>query len=571
MRRLRLLALVVLPLVVAAGAVLWAAGEARSQRREVERALASQATLLAGTLGPALASAAASSRELDELLAARLLDNARLLARLESEAAPAGEELEELLVAHDLTAVLVIDEAGRIVRAAGVDAGLEPALAQAAAPLLGGPGEELVAASPAGERPPWRAAAARTAGGGAVVVAADPGSAFAFSRQLGVVGLLRGLAATEAVLYLVYREDGFRRAASWDGGPAPAPGAERVRGRPVFEVTVPVASPAGTEASLRVGLDGHPLAAAAGSAIRRTALVGAVLAAFGLASAGLTLAQLARARERAASERRLAELEEERRGAERLAAAGALAAGLAHQVRNPLNAIGIAAQRIRRAASGGSGAVGSGPPDSNPPEPAARAASASDLAGSVPSTASTGALAAQIGSEVARLDTVLAGFLGLAGPAAGERREHDVAALARDAAALARLEADAHGVGVEARGGPAPARVDGEAVRGAVLNLVRNAVEASPRGSLVEVEVGRNGRGEALRVRVVVRDRGSGIAAAIAGREFDPFVTGRADGTGLGLAVVRRVVEEHGGRAHLGPRPGGGVEAVLELPAGGGR
>jgi signal transduction histidine kinase len=474
-------------------------------------------------------------------------------------------------VAHDLTAVLVIDEAGRAVRAAGAAGGLGPALAEAAAPLLAGPGEELVAVSPAGERPPWRAAAARIAGGGAVVVAADPGSAFAFSRQLGVDGLLRELAATEAVPYLVYREDGFRRAASWDGGPAPPPGAERVRGRPVFEVTVPVASPAGTEASLRVGLDGRPLAAAAGSAIRRTTLVGAVLAAFGLASAGLTLAQRARARERAASERRLAELEEERRRAERLAAAGALAAGLAHQVRNPLNAIGIAAQRIERAAAGGSGSVGSGPLDEDPLVPAARAASGSDPTGPVPTTASPAALAARIRSEVARLDAVLAGFLGLAGPAAGERREHDVAALARDAAALARLEADGRGVGVEARGGPAPARVDGEAVRGAVLNLVRNAVEASPRGSLVEVEVGRNGRGDAGSVRVAVRDRGPGIAVAIAGRAFDPFVTGRADGTGLGLAVVRRVAEEHGGRARLEPRPGGGVEAVLELPAEGGR
>jgi signal transduction histidine kinase len=128
------------------------------------------------------------------------------------------------------------------------------------------------------------------------------------------------------------------------------------------------------------------------------------------------------------------------------------------------------------------------------------------------------------------------------------------------------LEAAERFVRLTASTQPAEVAGDAEALRRAVVNLVRNAIAASPAGGAIEVSVVAGGRrGPA---RVVVRDHGEGIDPALLDRAFDPFVTTRPDGTGLGLAQVRRVAEEHGGAVHLANHPEGGVEARLELPRG---
>jgi signal transduction histidine kinase len=535
MRRFRPWMLILAALFLAAALGVWAWSEVEGQQREVEEALRAEAVLLAHALGPALASASASARELDELLAWKLLDNARLLARLAAASPPGGAELADLLEANGLDAVLWLASDGSVRRRAGAGVD-EPALRERLAPLLHGEAEELLLAARPEARQRFAAAAVAARGGGAVVVLADPGRSFAFTRQIGVANLLRTLVDSHAVLYLAYEErpGGERAEASWDGGPVPARGRARLRGRPVFEVAVPVAAPAGRRASLRVGLHGEPLQRATAAALRRTALVGVVLAAFGLASAGFTIVQRARAREREQARRRLADLEEGRRRGERLAAAGALAAGLAHEVRNPLNGIGMAAQRIERLAA----------------RDGERGGKARQLA-------------ALIRQEVARLEETLKGFLDLARPTTDPPGPLDLAELTRGSLDLLRLEAADRGVRVELHAEPAPALGDAEALRGAVANLLRNAVQASPAGGRVEVAV-TAGRGTA---GVTVRDHGAGIDPALLARVFDAFVTTRANGTGLGLAMVRRVADEHGGRSWLRNHPQGGVEAGFEIPA----
>jgi two-component system sensor histidine kinase HydH len=540
-----ILAAVLLPAVLS----VWAFAEVRGQQREVEEALRAEAALLAHTLGPALASASASSRELDELLSWKLLDNARLLARLESTGLD-EEEMAELREANGLDAVLWLDAEGAVLRHDG--AALDgTGLRERLAPLWRGEAEELLLAPGSGAEGPLMAAAVATEEGGAVVTLVDPTRAYAFTRQIGVANLLRTLVDTRAVLYLVYEETpgGERVEASWDGGPVPAgipdgipagvPDEAVLRGQPVFEVAMPVTAPAGRQAALRVGLHGEPLQRATAAALRRIALVAVVSAAFGLASAGFTVVQRARAREREQARRRLADLEESHRRGERLAAAGALAAGLAHEVRNPLNGIGMAAQRIERFA-GAEGERGG----------------------------KTRELAALIRQEVARLEETLKGFLDLARPAAGPQVPLDLAALSRDSLGLLELEAAARGIRIELRGETAPALGDAEALRGAVENLLRNAIQASPDGGRIEVAVAV-GRGSkrSRTVRVTVRDQGAGIDPALLERVFDPFVTTRARGTGLGLAMVRRVAGEHGGRSWLRNHPDGGVEAGIEIPA----
>ena len=90
------------------------------------------------------------------------------------------------------------------------------------------------------------------------------------------------------------------------------------------------------------------------------------------------------------------------------------------------------------------------------------------------------------------------------------------------------------------------------------MNLVQNAIEAAPPGTPVEV-TGRDGALEVL-------DRGAGLADEVRALAFEPGVTTRPRGSGLGLTIARALVQQHGGTLELLPRPGGGTRAVVALP-----
>ena len=97
----------------------------------------------------------------------------------------------------------------------------------------------------------------------------------------------------------------------------------------------------------------------------------------------------------------------------------------------------------------------------------------------------------------------------------------------------------------------------------ALHNLLVNACEASPDGALVELETGREGD----TVWVEVRDRGPGLDPKVAARVFEPYVSTKNRGSGLGLSLVRDIAEQHRGRVTLTNRDGGGAVARLTLPA----
>ncbi len=524
----------VLPALLVPALVLsgWAWVEGRRQRAEVEAALRGEAELLAEAFGPSLALAAAAARELDEAAAARLLDHARLLSRIDASTGLRQADLEAALSAGAAEAVALLGPDGAAEREAGTS--LSKIERERIRRLrLRGDEEALI-------RPEEASASAVVAvvarsRGGAVAVRAAPAS---FAR-IDEAALLRSLVGSAGILYVEYRDEpgAAPYALAWDGGDLPeadpGPGA-RLRGRRVHEVQVPVDSPAGRRSTLRVGLDAAPLFRAAAAAQRRTFLVGLGLALTGLLGVVVTVVMRVRQREREQAARRIAEAEDARRRSERLAAAGALTAGLAHEVRSPLNAISIACQRLERRLAGD--------PDGRP-------------------------LATLIHDEVLRLDGVLHSFLDLARPGCAERRSVDLVALAREVETLLEGEADQRGVGVAVVGEVPRVQADRDAVRRALVNLVRNAIEASPPGGMVEIAL----EADAWAVRLVVRDQGDGLTPEVAGRAFEPFVTGRVNGTGLGLALVRRVAEDHGGTVGLASRAGGGTEASLELPLSGER
>jgi two-component system sensor histidine kinase PilS (NtrC family) len=230
--------------------------------------------------------------------------------------------------------------------------------------------------------------------------------------------------------------------------------------------------------------------------------------------------------ERAALEQRLA-------ARERLASIGELAAGIAHEIRNPLAAISGSLELLLPQA---------------------------------PDDSSASPLREIVRREIGRLDRLVDDFLQFARPQPIERSRVDLVGVAREVCAVLRADERIDGSLVEL---VAPERldadVDPERFRQVLWNLLRNALEASPVGAPVELRLSA-GDGE-LPVRVEVRDHGPGLDPSIRAHLFEPFRTTKPKGTGLGLAVVNRIVESHGGSVELDDAAGGGAIARVRLPA----
>jgi two-component system, NtrC family, sensor histidine kinase HydH len=225
--------------------------------------------------------------------------------------------------------------------------------------------------------------------------------------------------------------------------------------------------------------------------------------------------------------------------AEKLAAVGTLAAGLSHEIRNPLNAaalqLTVLERRLRKTAL---------PPDALPQllEPLAL-----------------------VQGEIRRLSGFLEEFLQFARP-----REIDATPLFLDDVVarvvdLLRPEAAGRGVQLESHPGEPPTLYgDAGRLQQAILNLVLNAVQAVPAGGWVRIAT----RANAPHVEVSVEDNGPGVPPELREKIFEPFFTTKASGSGLGLPLVHSVVQQHGGTLHVETSSAGGARFVIRLPRG---
>jgi signal transduction histidine kinase len=257
--------------------------------------------------------------------------------------------------------------------------------------------------------------------------------------------------------------------------------------------------------------------------------------------------------------------------AEKLASVGRLAAGIAHEVGNPLSAIGNYVEVLKRRGAD--------------PE-----------------------MIAAVEREAARIDAIVRSLLAYAKPGAQNREPVDIASVAKGAVELLHKQGVLRPVVVEVRTDDPPPLVHGDrvALEQVLVNLLLNAVDAAGEGGRIVVSVagmvlgadpelpqrltdpGHNASGGRKRrasgrhlsgvsdgtraAQVLVSDSGPGVPPELADRIFDPFFTTKepGKGTGLGLAIVQRIVEDHGGRIDVRTAREGGAGFAVTLPPWGG-
>lgn len=221
---------------------------------------------------------------------------------------------------------------------------------------------------------------------------------------------------------------------------------------------------------------------------------------------------------------------EEVKRSERLSAAGQLAAGLAHEIRNPLASL-----------TGIAGLMKRGPVS---PEQMQECIEI-------------------IGIETTRLNRLLSEFLQFARPRAPRIQPMDLWSVIEAAVTLARHTNASQNVALrfEPAGEPPEIEGDPELIKQVLLNLLLNAIEASPEAGQVRITAKVEGR----QAVILIHDEGPGITPEAVSRVFDPFYTTKTSGTGLGLAVAKSIVQQHGGELTAQTAQRGGAFR-LQLP-----
>jgi signal transduction histidine kinase len=233
------------------------------------------------------------------------------------------------------------------------------------------------------------------------------------------------------------------------------------------------------------------------------------------------------------------ELAERLRVAEKRAAMGRFASALAHEIRNPLNSISLAIDHVRTRLS---------------PESESKRAEFEPLM-------------ATLKSELTRLNRLVGDFLSSGQPARLEPRACDVGAVVRETAALVEHKARDQAVALELDVAPdlPSTSADPELLKTCLLNVVLNAFEAMPGGGRLRLHARAEGPPEAQVLSVVASDTGVGLSKEAAAHAFEPYFSTKTEGVGLGLALVRRIVEGHGGEVALSSS-GAGTQVTMRLP-----
>jgi signal transduction histidine kinase len=234
--------------------------------------------------------------------------------------------------------------------------------------------------------------------------------------------------------------------------------------------------------------------------------------------------------------RRMKGMEDRIRLAERLSSLGHLAAGVAHEIRNPLNAIGMGLQRLRR--------------EFVPQEE--------------PKKQEYLAFADVMSKEIRRVNDIVEQFLTLSRPSQLHLTTASLQELLKNLVLLLQEEASSRGIRLQLEMTPElpSIKMDAEKLMQALLNLVKNGLQAIENGGTVRIET----RVLKNRIEVSISDTGAGISSDQMEKIFNYYYTTKEKGVGLGLPIAHRIIEAHGGQLTVESQVGSGTKVTIALP-----
>ncbi|MFI5341964.1 MAG: nitrogen regulation protein NR(II) [Candidatus Methylomirabilales bacterium] len=596
--------------------------ESRRLQRNLSRELEDRAVALIGILEASSRNAIASNALLEEAVAQRLLDNARFVDFLIGRSPRAVELIQRMVAENRLAKVELLDPEGRLIPVSRVEglsgppgggrgrgdfeqrgpgAPAQPGQSSATlAPGRGpgmmmggmmGPPSESESRSPEGQRAPgmmfmwgprwwggsrgdpaqlfpslpkgakvrrfWEGSAFGVAVpaqsfSGIIAVHADAEYLLNFRREIGVERLVEDLGRQSGVAAVALldrdltvlassdtaevgrrEKDPFLQEA-WQAGALRGRQLRRPDGREVYEVVKPFALENTQAGLVRLDLGTEGLAGVARQAQR-----GILYYSLGLLVVGIGgVVAIFWIQARHLVERRALEAAMARE--QRLAAVGNLAAGVAHEIRNPLNAISIGLQRLRKEF----------PPAEA--EPRAEYVGFTEL----------------MQGEVGRLDAIVDRFLTLARPSRPTLTEEPLAPVLEELLALLTPQASAQKIRVvtDLALEGARTRMNRQQLTQAFMNLLLNAIQAMPEGGTLTLHAAVVPTSPRPVARIAISDSGPGIPPENLDRIFDPYFTTKEGGTGLGLALAYRIIQEHDGGLDVEGGAGPGATFVVVLP-----
>ena len=552
--------LVVTSALLALGLVLVVWVGNRATRRELLTLLRNQAVSLRQTVAAAARSNFEGGKQAASELESRMLNSARLMAQLDERGILDEKFLDETANRSGLFRVTVYgpDRTPELSSdSGGPRRGFGPGFARGYGGdlldrLMDEEDTEEVTDIHVSRWGDWRGfAAVRRSGGGAILLNVDASAIESLRGQTSLDALLADVVESASeVAYVIFEEGGLRIT---HGDVPDEPSDETpyiefvegstedlrqrelaINGEPVLEFSGPIVMDETTEASLRLGMHLDGLRQAEQRMLWQLALsLGASLA---LAGLGVGTVWLQRKYSLLSARHELAR--EALRRRDRLAAMGELSSTVAHEIRNPLNAIAMSAKRLRREFMD-----------------LAKVKDEDQL--------EADELLGVLEAETQRINQRVQQFLDFARPPRLAPRRIDLAELVRELAEGSRAMAADQEVELDVNASDTgDVYVDPGQIQQALDNMVRNAIEATPEGGHVRLNARRHSGG----YEIVVVDSGSGIEPEDLPRLFDLYFTTKSDGTGVGLAVTQQIVAAHGGTIEVESQMGHGTRMTILLP-----
>jgi signal transduction histidine kinase len=547
--------------------------EAWRLQQELLRQTEDKGTALAKAMETSVKNAIVGNALLEDLIRQRLVDNARLIDQLLLSRHVDQALLKELSAMNRLQKIDLLDEQGRPWKLAALPAMIAarkkareenlqahgPTISYAWGKRWRLPTEN--AEEKTGEPPPgvkdkefWKGSAFGVAVGarsfpGIIAIHANADYIFNFEKAIGVQRQIEDLGRQSGSEFVSFLDSDLNVVAHTDRGRIGQQEneplvlrakvdrqlfsqiVERGAGIRYLEVVKPIAMEESNLGFLKIGLSLGSMESAWRNSLRAIVILG-----LGILGAGiLGMAAIFHNQQNHMLEVKALEAEVLQR--ERLSALGNMAAAVAHEVRNPLNAISMGLQRLKAEFQ---------PADD--PEDYSR-------------------LTELMLGEAQRLNTIVEQFLSLARPIEIKAEALPLPEVLKELAALEDSGAARSKVQIRVIAAPnlPPLKADPDLLTQVMLNLMLNGMQAMPEGGTLTLEA-KTSKDNFL---IAVTDTGTGITAENHRRIFEPYFTTKAKGTGLGLAISRRIIEAHGGTLTGANRSAGGCRFEICLPLNG--